>query len=59
MISPSCNLTMLHLLSVSSLGNLYTLNIIVNINLQGGNVALVTGSSSEIGSGCPFSFVIS
>ena len=35
MISPVCNLTKLHLLTKSSLTILYTLHIIVNINMQG------------------------
>lgn len=49
MISSVCNLPGFHLLTISSLTNLYTFYIIVNITMQGENVALVTGSSSGIG----------
>jgi NAD(P)-dependent dehydrogenase (short-subunit alcohol dehydrogenase family) len=49
MISPVCNLPTLHLLTISSLTNLNTFHIIVNIDMQGEKVALVTGSSSGIG----------
>jgi hypothetical protein len=48
-ISPACNLPTLHPLTISSLTNLYTFHIIVNINMQVEKVALVTGSSSGIG----------
>jgi NAD(P)-dependent dehydrogenase (short-subunit alcohol dehydrogenase family) len=49
MISPVCNLPILHLLTIPSLTNLNTLHIIVNIVMQVEKVALVTGSSSGIG----------
>jgi short-subunit dehydrogenase len=48
-ISPFCNLPVLHLLPISSFTNLYTFDIIVNINLQDVNVPLVTGSPTGIG----------
>jgi NAD(P)-dependent dehydrogenase (short-subunit alcohol dehydrogenase family) len=49
MISPVCNLPTLHLLTISSLTNLNTFYIIVNIDMQREKVALVTGSSGGIG----------
>src|SRR5919106_1064730 len=48
-ISPCCNLPKLYLLTISSLSNLYTFLIIVNIIMQVEKVAVVTGSSSGIG----------
>lgn len=47
MISPVCNLTKLHLLTKSSPTILYTLHIIVNINMQGVKGGIGLGRAFE------------
>ena len=49
MISPVCNLTRLHLLTISPLTNLYTFDIIVDIIMQGEKVTLVIRSTRGVG----------
>jgi glyoxylase-like metal-dependent hydrolase (beta-lactamase superfamily II) len=57
-ISPVCNLTRLHLLTISSLTNLYTFDIIVDIIMQCKKIALARGSPRNIGYGTALSSIL-